>query len=161
MNNEIQQRLVWVKLLESTGDAGLVCRKCGITRPTLRKWCRRYQELGNDGLVSHSKRPHHSPNLKATDRVERLVLEMRSSRNLGARRLQSELSRLHDVSLALATIHKILKKHQVKPVQIYRRKKDFIRYDRPVPGDRVQMDTCKIGPGLYQYANSTPKCTTR
>ena len=27
----------------------------------------------------------------------------------------------------------------------------FIRYERPVPGDRVQMDTCKIGPSLYQY----------
>jgi len=25
------------------------------------------------------------------------------------------------------------------------------RYDRPVPGDRVQMDTCKIRPGLYQF----------
>lgn len=109
MNNEIQQRLVWVKLLESTGDAGLVCRKCGITRPTLRKWWRRYQELGKDGLVSYSKRPHHSPNLKTTDKVERLVLEFRSSRNLGARRLQSELFRLHDLPLAIATIHKILK----------------------------------------------------
>ena len=26
------------------------------------------------------------------------------------------------------------------------------RYSRPVPGDRVQMDTCKIGSGLYQFA---------
>lgn len=25
------------------------------------------------------------------------------------------------------------------------------RYSRPVPGDRVQMDTCKIAPGLYQF----------
>ena len=25
------------------------------------------------------------------------------------------------------------------------------RYNRPVPGDRVQMDTCKIRPGLYQF----------
>jgi len=25
------------------------------------------------------------------------------------------------------------------------------RYSRPVPGDRVQMDTCKIRPGLYQF----------
>jgi transposase InsO family protein len=25
------------------------------------------------------------------------------------------------------------------------------RYNRPVPGDHVQMDTCKIRPGLYQF----------
>ena len=39
-----------------------------------------------------------------------------------------------------------------------RRKADFIRYERPVPGDRVQMDTCKIGPSLYQYT-SVDDCT--
>lgn len=31
------------------------------------------------------------------------------------------------------------------------KRKGTKRYSRPVPGDRVQMDTCKIGPGLYQY----------
>jgi transposase InsO family protein len=28
---------------------------------------------------------------------------------------------------------------------------DSPRYSRPVPGDRVQMDSCKIAPGLYQF----------
>ncbi|EIC1821710.1 IS481 family transposase, partial [Escherichia coli] len=37
MNREIQQRLQWVKLYETSGDAGFVCRRCGISRPTLRK----------------------------------------------------------------------------------------------------------------------------
>jgi len=32
-----------------------------------------------------------------------------------------------------------------------RNKKDCVGYERPVPGDRVQMDTCKISPRLYQY----------
>ena len=31
------------------------------------------------------------------------------------------------------------------------RKKQFIRDNRPVPGDRIQIDTCKIAPGIYQY----------
>lgn len=35
---QIQQRLQWVKLYETSGDARLVCRRCGISRPTLRKW---------------------------------------------------------------------------------------------------------------------------
>ena len=60
MNDDIQQRLVWVELLKKTKNAGLVCRRCGITRPTLRKWWLRYQELGKDGLISQSKRPHSS-----------------------------------------------------------------------------------------------------
>jgi hypothetical protein len=32
------------------------------------------------------------------------------------------------------------------------------RYTRPVPGDRVQFDTCKIGPGLYQFT-AVDDCT--
>jgi len=45
----------------------------------------------------------------------------------------------------------VLVTHQVKPIKKFRRKVDFIRYERPLPGDRIQMDTCKLGPGLYQY----------
>lgn len=158
MNREVKQRLQWVSLYEASGDAGFVCRRCGISRPTLRKWWRRYQADGQEGLQSHSRRPHSSPNAKITDDIEDLILELRKTRNLGARRLQSELLRLNNISLSLASIHKILKNHQVKPVKKFRKKSDFIRYERPIPGDRVQMDTCKIGPGLYQYT-SIDDCT--
>ena len=84
MNREIQQRLVWVKLFEETNDAGLVCRRCGISRPTLRKWWKRYSEQGIDGLSSQSKRPLKSPNTKINAELEALILEMRSARNNGS-----------------------------------------------------------------------------
>jgi transposase InsO family protein len=158
MDREIQQRLQWVRLYEESGGAGFVCLRCGVSRPTLRKWWRRYQELGEAGLKSLSRCPKTSPNRKVTEKDEALILDFRHLRNLGARRIQSELKRHHDISLALATIQKVLTKHNVKPVKKYRKKKDFIRYERPIPGDRVQMDTCKIGPGLYQYT-SIDDCT--
>ena len=158
MKREIQQRLGWVKLYEEYQDAGFVCRRCGISRPTLRKWWRRYQESGLTGLQSLSRRPHSSPNSKVGPGEESLILELRSSRNLGARRIQSEIRRHNDLQLSLATIHKVLTQNNVKPVKKFRRKKDFIRYERPTPGDRVQMDTCKIGPGLYQYT-AVDDCT--
>ena len=50
MDREIQQRLQWVKMYEECGDAGLVCRHCGISRPTLRKWAKRYKQCGVAGL---------------------------------------------------------------------------------------------------------------
>ena len=151
MNREIQQRLHWVKLFEQSKDAGFVCRRCGISRPTLRKWWGRYQSSGIDGLNSRSRRPLHSPATKLTAHYEELILTLRKERNLGARRIQNELLRQHEVSLALATIHKVLLKHQVEPVTKLRKKSEFIRYSRPLPGDRVQMDTCKITSNLYQY----------
>lgn len=62
MDREIQQRFQWVHLYEETGDTGFVCWRCSISRPTLRKWWRRYQEQGIEGLTSQSRRPHNSPN---------------------------------------------------------------------------------------------------
>ena len=151
MESEIRMRLGWIQLYEKTGDAGLVCRRCGISRPTLRKWIRRYRESGVDGLISQSRKPKNSPNSKVVEEIEGLVLDIRKKRKLGARRIQNELQRLHDLRLSLATIHKILTRHQVKPLEHLRRKTEYKRYQRPIPGERVQMDNSKIAPGLYQY----------
>ncbi|MEM1043877.1 MAG: helix-turn-helix domain-containing protein, partial [Bacteroidota bacterium] len=46
----LKARLTWVKLYQETGNASFVCRRCGISRPTLRKWWTRYQAEGEAGL---------------------------------------------------------------------------------------------------------------
>lgn len=151
MDKQIKARTIWVNLYLETNDAGYVCRKCGISRPTLRKWYRRFLQEGAEGLVGKSKKPHSSPNQKINKQVIKLILDLRSQRNLGARRIQTELIRLHECSLSLATIHKVLTAQQAEPFKKLKRKKKFKRYSRPIPGDRIQMDTCKISPGIYQY----------
>lgn len=151
MDRQLKARLGWVNLFLETKNAGYVCAHCGVSRPTLRKWVTRYQELGIDGLLDQSKRPKSCSNRKINDELRTAILSFRDERNLGARRIQSELKRLHNISISLATIHKVLINNNVKPIRKLRRKKKFIRYSRPIPGDRVQIDTCKIGPGIYQY----------
>ena len=49
MDAAARTRHGWIGLYERVGDAGLVCRRCGIARPTLRKWWRRYQAEGEAG----------------------------------------------------------------------------------------------------------------
>lgn len=151
MDRQVKARLKWVTLYEEQQDAGYVCRHCGISRPTLRKWYKRYQSLGVDGLQDQSRKPHNSPNRKISKEVEEWIIDFRLNRNLGARRIQTELFRLYNYHLSLASIHKILVKHQVKPIKKLRRKNKYKRYSRPIPGDRIQIDTCKIAPGIYQY----------
>lgn len=151
MEDGVRRRLHWVQLLHQVHDAGLVCRRCGISRPTLRKWARRYEAEGEAGLRSHSRRPHVSPRKRIDDVLSGLILGLRKSRKLGARRIQNELARHEQVRVPLATIHKVLTTAAVKPLVRWRRKSHGKRYARPIPGDRVQMDTCKIAPGIYQY----------
>ena len=107
-----------------------------ISRPTLRKWCRRYQELGIAGLQEESRRPKTSPHRKVFPEHEQLMADLKK-RKLGHRRIQNELIRLHDVAFSTATIHKALdrlKKPHLNRKRAFR--KIVTRYSRPIPGDR-------------------------
>ena len=108
---DAQTRLGWVELYQEIGHAGVVCRRCGISRPTLRKWWRRYQALGMAGLEEQSRRPHSSPGRKVLEREEGLILQLRRERKLGLKRLRIELIRNHDLCLSLDTLHKVLVRH--------------------------------------------------
>jgi len=144
-------RLAWIELYQKIKDAGIVCRRCGISRPTLRKWLQRYKENGIDGLTEHSRRPHKIVKKVSTDQ-EKIILSLRNERKLGVRRVQSEIKRLHGISLSLATIHKIFKQNDIPYLQKKRHyRKQAKRYNCKLPGERVQMDVCKIANGLYQY----------
>jgi DNA-binding transcriptional MerR regulator len=139
-------RLGWIRFYEQLGDAGLVCRRCGIPRPTLR----RYQAEGIVGLEERSRRPRRPAGRRIFAEQEALILELRRTRQLGIKQLRNELLRDHGLRLSLDTLHRVLAKHgehRHKRPRLVR--KSTKRYSRPVPGDRVQMDVCKIAPALY------------
>ncbi len=136
----------------------MVCRQCGISRPTLRKWWRRFQVEGKTGLEDRSRRPHNSPEQKVFERELNWIAELRK-RRLGSRRIQSELSRNFNFSLSRATLSKVLRKLKAVPLKKSRiPRKGRHRYERSIPGERVQVDTCQIAPGLYQYT-AVDDCT--
>jgi transposase-like protein len=148
----VRQRLKWVAAYRQIGDAGAVCRRFGISRPTLRKWLRRFDADGEAGLSELSRRPHSSPAQKVSADTEKLILTLRRERRLGVRRIRAELRRLYNVQLSSPVIHKILLRHDLNVLPRRKRERHKPkRYSRPVPGDRVQMDVCKIRPGLYQF----------
>jgi transposase InsO family protein len=148
----VRQRRKWIAAYHEVGDAGAVCRWFGISRPTLRKWLRRFEQDGEAGLKEQSRRPHSSPSKKISADVEQWILSLRRERRLGVKRIRAELRRLHDVQLSPTVIHKVLVQHELNVLPRRRRARHQPkRYSRPVPGDRVQMDVCKIRPGLYQF----------
>lgn len=151
MKHKIKARLEWVKLYQETNDAGLVCRRCGISRPTLRKWWMRFKASGEAGLRELSRRPHRSPNRKILDIQTQWIIDLRK-RRLGSRRIQNELLRNYQFSVSRATLCKLLARLRMPPLKKNRiLRKHRHRYECLIPGERVQIDTCKIAPGLYQY----------
>src|SRR4028118_1650671 len=108
---DARTRVGGVQLCEQRGNAGIVCRGCGIARPTLRKWWRRYRAEGMTGLETRSHRPHRSPGRKVFAEEEALILRLRRERKLEIKMLRNELARRHGLRLALDTIHKVLVRH--------------------------------------------------
>lgn len=141
MGSKVQLRLNWIRLYQQLNNASKVCEHYGISRFTFRKWHKRYEALGEDGLYDVSSRPTTFPLQKRREIDENIIIAMRKNRKLGARRIQSELKRLHSISFSTATIHKVLKKHAVPRLKIKRHyHKQVKRYNAKIPGERIQMD---------------------
>jgi len=134
-----------------TWNCSAVCLKRGISRPTLRKSVQRYRTIGTAGLSAESTKPKSSPATKLLEQHRGWIRDLRD-RRLGSRRIQSELKGVHDLDLSRATIEKVLRGMEAKPLSRSRRpRKGSTRYARLIPGERVQMDICKIVPRVYQY----------
>ncbi len=111
--------------------------------------------LHSDGLYSRSHRPHNIKR-KVTDEHVEWIRHLRVDRKLGPKRIQAELVRLHGLHLAASTIWTILRRNgwrYLRRPKVPLRPK---RYAKDVPGDRVQMDTVKVGKGLFQYTATDP-----
>lgn len=111
------ERLAWIRLYERTGNAGAVCRRFQISRPTLRKWWRRYLASGVAGLEEASRVPASSPNRKVFAREEALILDLRRRLGLGLHRLRETLRRSHDLDLSADTIRRVLERNGEPPLR--------------------------------------------
>lgn len=49
------------------------------------------------------------------------------------------------------TACRILSKHQVKPIVRRHKKADYIRYNKDIPCERVQLDVTKLRNKAYQF----------
>ena len=166
MTKATQTRLIsWrLKVLrhasEVTQNVARTCRHFGISRQTFYKWKRRHDAHGDAGLSDRSTRPHRSPRETPTEVVSK-VLYLRQNYHFGPGTIASYLRRFHQVSVAMATVHRILVKHGMRRLpenDKYRRhSKRWTRYEKPQPGHRLQMDVKFLEriPGsrkrLYQF----------
>ena len=76
-----------------------VCIAFGVSRETWYKWKRRYNAYGIDGLKNQSRKPHNIKNVKVTEELEKIVLELRLNNRFGPMRIRFRLKRKYGVNL--------------------------------------------------------------
>ena len=117
-----------------------VCIAFGVSRATWYKWKRRYDVYGIDGLKNQSRKPHNIKNLKVTEELEKLVLELRLNNRFGRMRIRFRLKRKYGVSLGTKTIYNLLKRHKLNVLAV-KLKRKYKRFEMKHPNELVQMDT--------------------
>jgi transposase len=126
-------------------SATSVAEQLGISRPTVDKWWRRYQDEGRAGLEDRSSRPHTTPT-RTPPEVEQQILEARAELRRGPVFLAG------DLGLPASTIGRVLRRHGVPPLaaidaltgEPVRRRRSERRYEHPAPGDLLHIDVKKL-----------------
>ena len=124
-----------------------VAEQLGISRSTVYKWLRRYDQGGEAALADRSSRPIRMPH-RTPQRVEHKVLAARRRRKRGAVALAAELG------LNPSTVGRILARYDVphlcaidpitgEALRTSRRNPN--RYEHPIPGAMVHIDVKKLG----------------
>ena len=155
MDDREQQRKVRHRLAmlrhaeEVTVNVAATCRYYGISRQSFYKWQRRYEELGEAGLRDGSSAPLCSPNQTSTEVVGKIIY-LRSNHHFGPQKIAMYLRRYHDIEISPSGVWRILKRldmNRLPASQRYKRHKDrWKRYEKPLPGHRVQVDVKFIEP---------------
>jgi transposase InsO family protein len=134
---------------EITGNVALTCRYYGISRQCFYTWKRRWDAHGLDGLRDRSHRPQVSPNATRTEVVGKIIY-LRQHYHFGPARIAMYLKRYHEVQISPSGVWRILKRLELNRLPASQRHKRhdrrWRRYEKPLPGHRVQLDVKFIQP---------------
>lgn len=121
-----------------------ICAQLGISRQTVSKYRRRFEQEGPPGLVERSRRPHNSPTMVSAameDEIVRLRKELVIDN--GAQAIGYHLARREDLGPipSTATIHRVLvRRGMVVPEPKKRPLTATRRFVWPRPNDAWQID---------------------
>jgi transposase InsO family protein len=108
-----------------------------VSRQTASKWVHRFLAEGAEGLKDRSTRPHRVPR-RVPAAIVRRIERLRRQR-LGSHRIAWVLG------LARSTVHRVLCRLGLQRLSRLDPKPAANRYEWPVPGDLVHLDTKKLG----------------
>jgi transposase InsO family protein len=107
-----------------------------VSARTARKWLRRYQQYGREGVYDRSSRPRRSPRRTQAEAADR-VLNLRRQRWTGVRIAQA-------TGLSRATISRLLRRHKLSRIRDLEPALPIRRYEHPHPGDLLHLDIKKL-----------------
>ena len=156
---DIRRKLKVLNHVKEFGNVSKTCRFFGIFRETYYKWKKDYEAKGESALINSKPCPQN-PKLRVPLEVEEMILHLRRTYYLGQLRISWYLKRYHDIKVSSAGVWCVLKRNGLNRLPQNQRKRSmeqFKRYEKQVPGHRIQVDvkflffTDKAGKRLKRY----------
>lgn len=141
LSQSAQLRLRWIGHYEQvTKKVAPTCRYFGISRGTFYLWYHRYLSLGVEGLNNKSSRPHKIQRWLPRDIIE-TILALRLQRHYGPTRMSWYLRQKYNWYISKNTIWRLYREHGLQKLKYKKKWQRYPqRYEKPLPGQRVQMD---------------------
>lgn len=139
---DIQRKLRILRYAEEIKNVSKTCRYFGISRDTFYQWKRKYQEKGEQGLINSKPCPQN-PKLRYPKDIEDKIVHLRTNYHLGPMRIAWYLERYHGIKISAGGIRGCLIRVGLQKLpanQKTRSVKEFKRYEKQVPGHRIQVD---------------------
>ena len=114
-----------------------VAQAMGVSRQTVYKWLRRFNEEGQTGLHDRPSRPRHCPHA-TSQAVARHVLERRRKR-------QTYRQIAQGLGLGHSTVARLLKRAGLNRLASLDPPRPNHRYEHASPGDMLHLDIKKLG----------------
>lgn len=167
--SDIRRKLKVLNYGKESGNVSKTCRYFGISRETYYKWKRDYEQKGESALINSKPCPQN-PKLRIPLHIEEIIIHLRKNYYLGQLRISWYLKRYHDIKVSAAGVWYVLKRNGLNRLPQNQRKrsmKQFKRYEKQVPGHRIQIDvkflsfTDNLGKEVKRYQYTAIDDATR
>lgn len=107
--NPIKIRLRMLEYLHQCQSVSETARRFGVSRQIIRKWEKRFEEQGIDGLKDRPKTPKKKRNV-INEEIKDLILKIKNEhQEYGPRRIKNILKELYNVNISEHPIYNLLK----------------------------------------------------
>jgi transposase InsO family protein len=140
--SDIRRKLKVLEYVKEHGNISKACRYFGISRETYYVWKRAYEAKGERALINSKPCPQN-PKIRVPESVEDLILHLRTNYHLGQLRISWYLKRYHGIKVSPSGVYSVLKRNGLNQLPQHQRKRSmepFKRYEKQVPGHRIQID---------------------
>lgn len=126
-----------------------VAAEAGVSRRCVAKWYAHWRHDGPAGLIDRSCAPNHSPR-RTPPEIEDLIENLRRSTKYGPARLAAEMQHRHAITVASATVHRILVRRGISRLRDIdpptgAQLREVVRFEHAAPGAMIHVDVKKLG----------------